>query len=995
MKIDMRKLSLVIWLRPLLRMTSPGKMAGIMVTLLLMIVPVNEVSAEVVEEWVARWVTGYRWLNIMPQVGLDSNGNVYVLGKVGNGSYIRKYNPDGTQLWDVNPGGSWRAIEVDAAGNVYYAATVSTGPGYSVDIFKYNTNGNQVWTTRADVGTRPVGSIIDIALDANSNMIVVGDIFGPKNDPDDFYDENRNYYIIKFDANGDKLWAHTIGRGDDDFKYNDFPEALAVDPSGNIYVTGRSGVGRLMSSSRYFTVKLDANSSFGWSATYRSPHAYGTRFSEAYGIAVDSGGNAYITGMSRGIGQYDWATVKYDTNGNELWVVRLEGAGWDRADVIAVDNNSNVYVTGSIGGMGCGTVKYDTNGNQLWQSTYAASFPDMALDAQGNVYVTGRSQDDYATVGYNTNGNELWSIRYNGTSETGDDWPFSIGVDNNGNVYVTGISDSSEGNEDIVTIKYSQEDVGNTPTGSNIQVTEGDVTITFDTVTTAGDTAATGSGTGHDPPAGFQTCVPAVYYDISTTATYSGTIKICVSYDDSVCDESNLHLLHYEGGTWVDVTTSVDTKANIICGEVTSLSEFLLATYIGPIFVDADATGAKNNGTSWADAYKYLQDALAKAVSGNEILVAEGKYRPDRGRGQKLGDQTATFQLINGVAIKGGYGGFGEADPNVRDIDAYRTILSGVLGKVLPPKPPVKSYHVVTGSGTDGTAILDGFTIAGGNANGKGIDMCGGGMINESKGNPTITKCTFLGNSAHSGGGGMYNGDYSAPTLISCTFRGNSAEDGGGMFNYAFSSPTLTNCTFSGNTATSDGGGMFNTKGCEPTVSNCILWYNSADLSDDEIVNKSSTPTISSSDIEDCLGKGRVWDSALGIDGGGNIDVKPRFVSASDLHLQASSACIDVGDNSAVTEATDVDGLTRIVDGDCDDTEVVDMGAYEFNYTNMGDFDYDCDVDSRDFTILGLAWWTAVGEAGWNPDCDISILADYYIDWRDVGVFADNWLTGL
>ena len=134
MKTDMRKLSLVIWLTPLLRMTSPGKMAGIMVTLLLMIVPVNEVSAQVVgEEWVARWVTGYSYITVLPQIGLDSNGNVYVLGGEVNGGHIIKYNPDGTQLWDVHPGGinyyKGKAMEVDDAGNVRYEKIKPTKTG--------------------------------------------------------------------------------------------------------------------------------------------------------------------------------------------------------------------------------------------------------------------------------------------------------------------------------------------------------------------------------------------------------------------------------------------------------------------------------------------------------------------------------------------------------------------------------------------------------------------------------------------------------------------------------------------------------------------------------------------------------------------------------------------------------------------------------------------------------------------------------------------------
>ena len=415
----------------------------------------------------------------------------------------------------------------------------------------------------------------------------------------------------------------------------------------------------------------------------------------------------------------------------------------------------------------------------------------------------------------------------------------------------------------------------------------------------------------------------------------------------------------------------------------------------GPLVirVDADATGA-NNGRSWADAYNYLQDALAVGVSGDEIWVAEGTYRPDRGGGQKSGDRAATFQLVNGVAIKGGYAGFGEPNPNDRDIDAYRTILSGIIGRIVWPPIRINSLHVVTSSGTGAGTILDGFTITGGNANGSGRDARGGGMIIESNGKPTITNCTFLRNSAGYGGG-LNNEDYCIPMLANCSFRDNTANSlGGGMFNKKGSDAKVTNCTFGGNSAGGSGGGMYNSSN-SPTVTNCILWGNSAGTSGDEIFNKSSTPTISSSDIRGSGGSGRGWNSALGTDGGGNIDANPKFVSASNLRLQGSSRCIDLGDDSAVTEATDLDGRTRIVDGDCDRTATVDMGAYEFSWAYMGDFDRDCDLDFRDFAILGLAWWTEAGETGWNPDCDISVPADKYIDWLDLNVFSDNWPAGL
>jgi predicted outer membrane repeat protein len=287
------------------------------------------------------------------------------------------------------------------------------------------------------------------------------------------------------------------------------------------------------------------------------------------------------------------------------------------------------------------------------------------------------------------------------------------------------------------------------------------------------------------------------------------------------------------------------------------------------ICVDNDAIGA-NDGSSWVDAYNHLQDALADANSATkpvEIRVAGGVHRPDEGAALTPSDRKATFQLINGVTIRGGYAGFGEPDPNVRDIEAYETILSGDIGAIGDNSD--NSFHVVTGSGTDETAILDGFTSTAGNANGTGLDACGGGTFNGPGASPTLTncivsgnsaashgagmyndsncvlrlsKCTFSSNSAVSYGGGMYNGNGCSGTLTDCTFTENSANYGGGMRNNR-SNPTLTNCTFSENSA-NYAAGMNNADASNATLTNCTFSGNSADMDGGGMLNSYSSPLV-------------------------------------------------------------------------------------------------------------------------------------------------------
>lgn len=299
-----------------------------------------------------------------------------------------------------------------------------------------------------------------------------------------------------------------------------------------------------------------------------------------------------------------------------------------------------------------------------------------------------------------------------------------------------------------------------------------------------------------------------------------------------------------------------------------SFLPFSSARAAGLCYVNDDA-GGTNTGASWANAYTSLQSAIADSCT--EIWVAAGTYKPH------ASDRAVSFALETGTAIYGGFAGT-ETLRTERNPTANLTTLSGdLLGNDSGfTNNDENSFHVVTGSGLTNTAVLDGFTIRGGNAydfsteyNGGGIHLSnsspmlanlvitnnnalgfGGGMYTLHS-SPTLTEVTFSGNFSVSYGGGMYS-NFGSPTLSGVTFSANSVHysgRGGGMYNDG-SSPTLTNVTFSGNFSGDDvesapGAGMFNENNSNVTITNATFSNNvTLAAQGGGIYNSQSTLTI-------------------------------------------------------------------------------------------------------------------------------------------------------
>jgi hypothetical protein len=367
------------------------------------------------------------------------------------------------------PGNSYdeaRRVAVDGAGNVYVTGTARTTIYHSTNDYvtvKYDASGNELWVARYNGPGNGDDSVNAIAADAAGNVYVTGR-------SSDASGRNNDYATVKYDPEGNELWvARYNGPGNG----NDEARALALDATGNVYVTGGStGSG---TSTDYATIKYDANGNEIWVARHNGP---GSGSDSAITLALDSEGNVYVAGGSTGVGTgSDTTTIKYDAEGNEIWTARYSSPGNrpDGAGFITLDDAGNVYVAGSsfarMGPQGTSlfayvTLKYDSDGNQLWVQHYSGPFNfddvvrGLGVDGAGNVYVTGESRGsitgnlvDYATIKYDADGNQIWVQRYNGPGNSADA-ARALALDRAGNVYVTGASGGSGTGNDYATVKY-------------------------------------------------------------------------------------------------------------------------------------------------------------------------------------------------------------------------------------------------------------------------------------------------------------------------------------------------------------------------------------------------------------------------------------------------------------------------------------------------------------------------------------------------------------
>jgi uncharacterized delta-60 repeat protein len=388
-------------------------------------------------------------------VAVDSSGNVVVTGHSNNDYYTAKYAAaDGALLWEKRYNGSEndndeaRAVAVDGSGNVMVTgSSVALNDGdYSSDYYtaKYaSADGALLWEQRYNGPENHRDEARAVAVDGNGNVVVTG-VTGWRITFDGWL--GADYYTAKYAAaDGALLWEK---RYNGPANYNDEAQAVAVDGSGNVVVTG--GSQRDFYTARYAA----ADGALLWEKRYNGA---ANSYDEAQAVALDSSGNVVVTGVTGWRAPFDgrhgadYYTAKYAADGALLWDQRYNGPAnsSDFAQAVAVDGSGNLVVTGSSA-----TIKYLADGTRIWTNNGGGA---LAVDGSGNVVVTGSSKDDYYTAKYAAaDGTLLWEKRYNGPANSSD-FANAVGVDSSGNVVVTGFSYNGA-NFDYYTAKYAAAD---------------------------------------------------------------------------------------------------------------------------------------------------------------------------------------------------------------------------------------------------------------------------------------------------------------------------------------------------------------------------------------------------------------------------------------------------------------------------------------------------------------------------------------------------------
>ncbi len=386
----------------------------------------------------------------------DANG-FYTLSNIPEGNYTLSASKTGYQFYP--PGVGYSPLFQDDVRHFSASGTpepqITNAPGTPSLVWKdaFNSAANN----------HELGAML--ARDAGGNVYLAGSSYnGPNSSA-----FTRDFQLVKHDPNGNVLWSR---RFDSDFHQTDVLYDIVLDSEGNIYLGGTSWR-EIERDFDYTLVKYNPNGDLLWWRYYDGTGHFQDLVSS---MAIDSQNNIIIAGKSFGVERtFDYTTLKYDTSGNLLWEARFNGGSSEHLSEVEVDNQNNVYVTGTTtvnnGGatLDVMTIKYNSNGQEVWRNRYDAqnSYGQerahyIEVDCAGNVYLYGNIDtqnliEQNLAIKINRNGTTAWVKSWSVSNYAANELASAIEADCHGNVVVSGITNLNNeiNNNDAFTIKLN------------------------------------------------------------------------------------------------------------------------------------------------------------------------------------------------------------------------------------------------------------------------------------------------------------------------------------------------------------------------------------------------------------------------------------------------------------------------------------------------------------------------------------------------------------
>jgi len=409
------------------------------------------------QEWVARYNSPENYNDTIADMEIDDMGNIYVLGYNSNNFFTLKYNNNGVLKWVAKYKGPTTLKDkasdmvVDDSGNVYITGFIYTGNQspytQEIVIIKYSSDGDTLWSKRF-INTDSIGCTGKNVLLADPGHIYITSVCRRVG-------TGYDVTALKYSTSGNLIWEKYY----DDVLYNTIYSS-DTDKDHNLYIIGSMGNNRVKII-RYLNNGL-LNLEIRDTIT-------------GYKIFVDDDYNIHTSGYSSTVTtRVDIGTNKYDSSGNKLWFSYYHHNSFLNNDYyrdFTIDDYGNSYVTGASAiGMELAwdivTIKYNQNGDSLWVQRYDSIYNSLddptsiATDKNGNVIVAGRANFNllanwYITICYDSIGSQKFVLFYNNGLPFYSHEAKYVKTDSAGNIYVSGVSQNSNGNYDIATIKYS------------------------------------------------------------------------------------------------------------------------------------------------------------------------------------------------------------------------------------------------------------------------------------------------------------------------------------------------------------------------------------------------------------------------------------------------------------------------------------------------------------------------------------------------------------